>query len=302
MRMVLSRRVALGAALALAAVPAAAACGNEAGGSEDGDRPHVVATTGIWADIVGMVACDGSFAVDALVPSGADPHGYEPSLRDRETLDEAALVVANGGGLEELLDDTLDDVEAGGTPVVRMTELMAGDGGDRHVWFDPTKVAAALPALGDALVDAGADPAATDRCVTDAATTLIALDTDVEATLAAVPADRRILVTNHDSMGTFADRYGFEVLGSVLPSSSTLTEASAGELAALGDQIVAAGVPAIFTESLHAGVDADALGDRLGVEVVELYTDALGEPGSGAENYPALLRTDAERIATALDG
>src|ERR687897_348522 len=172
MRMVLSRRVALGAALALAAVPAAAACGNEAGGSEDGDRPHVVATTGIWADIVGMVACDGSFPVDALVPPGADPHGYEPSLRDRETLDEAALVVANGGGLEELLDDTLDDVEAAGTPVVRMTELVA------H----------------------GADRGATDGCVADAGATLTALDPDVEATLAAVPADRRILVTNHDSM------------------------------------------------------------------------------------------------------
>ena len=73
-----------------------------------------------------MVACDGAVTVEALVPPGGDPHGYEPSLRDRERLDGAALVVANGGGLEALLDDTLEQVEAGGVPVVRMVDLVGG--------------------------------------------------------------------------------------------------------------------------------------------------------------------------------
>ena len=170
------------------------------------------------------------------------------------------------------------------------------------MWFDPIAVSAALPALGDALVDAGVDRAVTDRCVAAAQAELGGLDADVAETLAAVPAERRVLVTNHDSLGAFADRYGFEVLGSVLPSTSTLGEASPSALEALGEEIQATGVPAIFAETLHTSADADALGDRLGVEVVELYTDALGEPGSGADTYPGLLRTDAERIADALAG
>jgi zinc/manganese transport system substrate-binding protein len=276
------------------------ACGGDDDGAADATGPVVVATTGIWADVAGMVACDGAVTVEALVPPGGDPHGYEPSLRDRERLDAAALIVANGGGLEALLDDTLEQVEGGGVPVVRMVDLAGGDDGDRHVWFDPAAVSAALPALGDALVDAGAGRAAIDRCVGAAQTELRELDADVAAALAVVPAERRVLVTNHDSLGAFADRYGFEVLGSVLPSTSTLGEASPSALESLEEEIEATGVPAIFAEKLHATADADALGDRLGVEVVELYTDALGEPGSGADTYPGLLRTDAARIAAAL--
>ena len=86
----------------------------------------------------------------------------------------------------------------------------------------------------------------------------------------------------------------------MLPSTSTLTEASPGELEDLGDAIEAAGVPAIFTESLGTSTDAEALADRLGVDVVELYSDALGEPGSGADTYDGLLRADAAAIAAAL--
>lgn len=333
MRMVLSRTRL--AALLAVSLPVVAACGGggaDGGGGDDtgSDAPTVVATTGIWADITGMVACDGSFDVHTIVPPGGDAHGYEPSLRDREMLDAAALVVANGLGLEELLEDTLERVEAGGVPVIQMAEhapdpLPAGehghgdeegegdareeseaghdhDGDDPHVWFDPTRVAAALPELADALVEAGADPAVTDRCLTEAQSTLAALDETVTDILAAVPAERRVLVTNHDALGYFADRYGFEVLGTVLPSTSTLSQASPADLEALGDVIDEAGVPAIFTETLHEGTDAAALAQRLGVEVVELHTDALGEEGSGAENYAGLLTSDAAAIAAALGG
>ena len=192
--MVLSRRRP-GAALAAVAALGIAACG---GGDDDGAADAtgrvVIATTGIWADVAGMVACDGAVTVEALIPPGGDPHGYEPSLRDRERLDGAALIVANGGGLEELLDDTLEQAEAGGVPVVRMVDLVGGSEVDRHVWFDPMAVSAALPALGDALVAAGADRAVTAGCVADAQAELGVLDADVAAALATVPADRRVLV------------------------------------------------------------------------------------------------------------
>lgn len=298
--------MALGCAVLLAACGGdGGADGAPAAGAAGGDGPYLVATTGIWADVVERVACDGPLDVRTIVPAGGDPHSFEPSLQDRHVLDGATLVVANGLGLEATLDDTLDSVEDGGVPIFRIGEhidtiQLAGEGEDPHVWFDPTRVAGALPALGDALVAAGQDAAVIDRCVSAAQTDLVALDTQLAATLGAVPADRRLLVTNHDALGYLADRYGFEVVGSVLPSTSTLTEASPGELDGLAKAIEARHVPAIFTETLASSTDADALADRLGVAVVQLYSDALGEPGSGADTYDGLLRTDATSIADAL--
>ena len=296
------------AALAVGVLALTACGGNDDSAAGAGDGPYVVATTGIWADVVSMVACDGTFAVRTLLPSGTDTHSYEPSLRDRSVLDGAALVVANGLGLEERLDDTLAAVEDDGVPVFRVGEHVetlggTGDehgGADPHVWFDPTRVSAALPALGEALVAAGADSGQIDECVATAQDELAALDGEVAETLAAVPAASRVLVTNHDSLAYFADRYDFTVLGSILPSTSTLTEASPGQLDKLGQAIQAEGVPAIFAESVSSTADADALADRLGVDVVVLYTESLGEPGSGAENYADFMRFDAHSIADAL--
>lgn len=284
-----------------AGVLALGACGGDGDSAAEADgAPYVVATTGIWADLVGQAACDGTFEVRTLLPAGADSHAYEPSLRDREVLDGAALVVANGLGLEERLDDTLAAVEDGGVPLVRIGDHVETLDGDPHVWFDPARVGAALPALGEALVAAGGDRDRIDACVTAAQDALEDLDAEIAATLDAVPADRRLLVTNHDSLRYLADRYHFTVLGSILPSTSTLTEASPGKLEELGDAIEAQGVPAIFTETISSADDADALADRLGVDVVELHTEALGEPGSGVETYADLMRSDAQAIAGAL--
>ncbi len=131
---------------------------------------------------------------------------------------------------------------------------------------------------------------------------LVELDAAIAERLGTVPEERRLLVTNHDNLGYFADRYGFEVIGSVLPSSSTLVEASPSELDDLADEIEEAGVPAIFAEALESTDDATALGDRLGVEVVTLYSDSLGEEGSGAETYAEMMLFDADAIASALAG
>jgi zinc/manganese transport system substrate-binding protein len=333
--MVLSRR-ALGprarrAVPGLIMVLGAAACGGGASdeGAAGGDAtrtgtgtgPYVVATTTVWADVAGAVACDGQFEIRTLVPPGGDAHAYEPSLRDRETLDGAALVVANGLGLEELLDDTLETVAATGVPVVRIGELPelggaaspagnhddgdAGHGherGDPHVWVDPMLVRAAVAPLGEAMVAAGADAPSIKACARTAEADLDALDAEVEQTLATVEPEHRVLVTNHDSLGPFADRYGFEILGSVLGSSSTLTEASPADLEALGAAIERVGAPAIFAEVGHGRAEAEALAERLGVELVELSIDSLGEPGSGVESYADMMRTNARAIAAALGG
>lgn len=295
------------------------------------DLPVVIATTSIWADVTREVACGGLVEIDTIIPPGGDPHSFEPSLRDREILGTAALIVANGLGLEETLEDTVEAVEADGVPVVRAGDfiepLPAGesehDHGDEqgddhdhddeqvddhdhgpddpHFWFDPTRVAATLPAIADALAAAGVDRAALDACVADYTERLDGLDADLEGTVAALPVERRLLITNHDSLSYFADRYDFEVLGSVIPSPSSLAATNPGDLEELATLIAETGVPAIFAETQHTSDDTEALADRVGdVRVVTLQTGTLGEPGSETDNYVDWLTFTTSTIVDAL--
>jgi zinc/manganese transport system substrate-binding protein len=294
----------------------------------DAATPAIVATTSIWADVTSNVACDGLAEVETVIPIGGDPHSFEPSLQDRNTLESADLIVANGLVLEETLEDTIDAAEEHGTPVFRFAEqttTLAADaaesaaggqaeqghddddgqdhgGGNPHVWFDPTRVAAALPALRDALVEhGGLDAARVDACLDDYQSAITATDSEVAALIDTIPADRRRLVTNHEALDYFADHYGFEVLGAAIPSSSTLAEANPADLQALVAIIEESGVPAIFAEAQHSSVEAEALAEAVGgIAVVTLYTDSLGPAESGADTYLGLLSADARLIVDAL--
>jgi zinc/manganese transport system substrate-binding protein len=281
-----------------------AGCSDGPSSPAAGGIPTVVATTSIWADIVSNLACGEIAEVESLVPPGADAHAFEPSLADRERLEAASLVVANGLGLEGGLDGTLEAVEADGTAVFRVAEHESGEneGDDPHIWFDPVRVADALPALAAALTsEGGLEAGAVDACLTAYTAELTALDAEMAEILATVPDDRRVLVTNHETLGHFADRYGFEVIGTIVPAPSTLAESSPSQLEALAEAIEATGAPAIFVEREDASSEADTLAEQVGdVSVVALHTEGLGEPGSGAETYVGFLRTNAQAIAAAL--
>ncbi|HEY3486107.1 MAG TPA: metal ABC transporter substrate-binding protein [Ilumatobacteraceae bacterium] len=297
--MILIRRAVI--AVIVAGSLLGTACGDAEDATTDAaDRaPTVVATTSIWADVVRNVACDNLADVVAIIPPGADPHAFEPSLRDREVLDDAALVVANGLGLEESLTDLLATID---TPILEVTDHVATvRGDDPHVWQDPTRVAGAAPAIGDALIAAGLPAADVHACVEAYVAQLDELDADVASILGTVPSDRRRLVTNHDALGYFADRYGFEVLGTVIPANSALAETNPADLEALAAVVAEAGVPAIFADEQRSSDDARALARRIGgVEVVTLTTDALGEEGSPTATYAGLMRANATEIARAL--
>ena len=346
----------------------AAGCGDSSDSTDSTpdpatDSPMVLATTGIWADVVSNLACDGIADVEAIIPVGGDPHGFEPSLQDRERMDNADLVVANGLQLETRLLDTLEAVENSGTPVFAVAEHVESipffvaeddhddhddhdeeghedhdeeghedhdeeghedhddhddegdedhDGHDHHghdhgsedphVWFDPTRVSAVLDELAQHLIDdAGVDRDAIAACLSDYQAELEALDHELEDLIEQLPAGKRKLVTNHDALGYFADRYGFEIIGTVLPSISTLAETNPAQLEELAHIIEHEGVNAIFGETVHSSDDAEALAARIGdVKVVTLYTGSLGPPGSGAEDYVGFMRTNARLIVDAL--
>ncbi len=312
-----------------------AGCGNGSTDNENvdgGAEPAVVlATTGIWADIAANVACDGLARVETIIPVGGDPHGFEPSLADRERMQGAVLVITNGLGLEERLEDTIDAVEAAGTPVLRIGEHVetiepvvsdSGSdhdhsdseghgheseghghaGGDPHVWFDPIRVSDSLDELARRLIgEAGLDPAAVAACLSAYRAELVALDAEIAASVAGIEISARKLVTNHDALGYFADRYGFEVIGSVIPGGTALDETNPAAMGHLAELIEEAGVSAIFTDNEQSSVSAEALAARVGaVSVHTLYTGSLGPPGSGADTYLGFMRTNARVIVDAL--
>lgn len=177
-------------------------------------------------------------------------------------------------------------------------------GVDPHFFLDPASMAVAAEGISGFLAEtvAGIDEAALAASTAAYVGELDALDAEVEATLSAIPEEGRVLVTNHDALGYFADRYGFEVIGTVIPSGSTADGASAQQMAELAEVVAAEGVPAIFADNSASSDLADALASEGGddVEVVELFTGSLGEDGTGGEIYVLMIRTNAERIADAL--
>ena len=304
----------------------AASCG---GGTEEpaepgAHKPLVQSTTSIWADVTSNLACGGLANVESVMEPGTDPHGFEPSLADRARMEEAAMVVANGLGLEESLDDTLEAVEAAGTPVFRVGDHVDardsaddghedevedhdghGHGGvDPHIWFDPVLVTGVLDELARRLIDdAGLDPDAVDACRDAYRAELSALHSEIETILAEVPPGDRKLVTDHDALGYFADRYEFEVIGTVIPATSTMAETNPAALEELAETIEETGAKAVFAETGRSTDTVEALADRVGqVQMALLHTGSLGPPDSGADTYAGFMLTNARTIAAALTG
>jgi len=309
--------------LALALVLAAAGCGDSGGeGGSGGGEAAVVATTTIAGDLVDNVGSE-RVEVDTLVPAGADPHGHEPRPSDAVAIAEADLVVKSGGDLDEWLDDLIEN--AGGE-AAELTLLDAvepiegghahaedeaheedeahGDDVDPHWWQDPRNAILATEAIRDALTEA--DPGgrrAYERNARAYIAELRALDDEIERCMQRVPPGRRKLVTTHDSLGYFADRYDVEVIGSVIPSLSTQAQPSAKDVDALVEQIEEEGVAAIFPEAAVSQRLERAISRESGADVGdELWTDSLGDDGSGAETYLDAMRANANALAEGMSG
>ena len=176
------------------------------------------------------------------------------------------------------------------------------DGADPHFFTDPARVALAADGIADFLIENvdGID-ADTVRANTDAyVAELIALDEELSVAFADLSDEQRVLVTNHEVFGYFADRYDFEVVGTVIPSGST-DGADAQALAELAEIIEDEGVPAIFADTSSSDELAQTLADEVGdIDVIELFSESLGDESSGGATYVEMVRTNADRILTAL--
>ena len=264
------------------------------------ELPTVVVTYSVLGNIVEQLVGDTA-TVTTLIPDGQDPHEFEPSAKDIESLNNANIVVSNGLDFEEGLEETLENAKTGGVNV-----FMAGDhitvrelseeghdhgSSDPHLWLSPAAMLEMLPELSEAIGAAiGADLSVQLETLS---AELTALDTQIQEIIGGVKCE---LVSGHDEMGYFADRYGCEVIGAIIPSLSTTSEASAGELADLKAEAEIHGVPAIFTGLGTSPAVAEQLASELGVKAVTLSTHFL----DGAATYQEFMLRMTNQIAEAL--
>lgn len=268
----------------------------------------VVATTSIIGDIVKNI---GSEAIDltVLIPAGSDPHSYEPVPQDIARVADANVIFVNGADLEESLLRTLTSAVQGaqvvslsdGIELIQASSDPDHPGGDPHVWTDPTLVKVWVDKIAQVLTERDpANAALYQANAKDYAQKLDELDRWIQEQVSQIPPERRRLVTDHESFAYFARRYGFEQVGAVIPSTSTLAEPSAQELANLEDAIRRLGVSAIFVDAAVNPTLAERVGRDTGIRLVRLYSGSLSQPDGEAGTYLDYMRYNVAAIVSAL--
>lgn len=282
-----------------------------AGCESEGPDPgklDVVATTSVVADLVAAVGGEAT-ATTSLLPANADPHGFEPKPSTAEALADADLIVRSGAGLDDWLDELIA-ATGSDAPVLDLGSAVGADEGldgkdpdsGRHWWLNPANASAAVEAIRTELVELEPANAAEMNRNADAYLSLLRkLDRAIDECVAELPAGDRRLVSSHDSLRPFADRYGFEVIGAAIPAASTEAQASAGETAKLVELIREQDVAAIFPEAgVSSGLER-AIAEEAGAKVGDvLWVDGLGPADSEADTYVTAMATNALEIVAGL--
>jgi ABC-type Zn uptake system ZnuABC Zn-binding protein ZnuA len=281
-----------------------AACGSHDGGAKG--APTVVATTTQLGDFAREVAGDRASVRQILTPN-SDPHQYEPRPSDVRAVSSARLVLRSGGDLDAWLADVLRNAgsDAKTVTLIDSVRTRTGEGGvDPHWWQDPRNAAIAVRKIRDALI--AANPGGREAYTANAARYLArlrALDTAIAACIGRVPKSQRKLVSDHDALGYYAERYGIQVIGTVIPALSTQAQSSAGEVARLVRTIRQAGVSTIFSESSTNPKLAKAIARDAGATVgPPLYADSLGPEGSAGATYLGSLRSNTRALVGGFTG
>lgn len=273
--------------------------------SSDGRLKALTSTT-FLADITRNIAGD-RISVDSLLPVGADPHAYQAAPSDVAKIAESDLLILNGLEYEHFIEPLLEN--AGGEK--KIVEATAGlsprkdagseHGVDPHMWLDPNLVVTYVENIRDGLIQIDVEGTQIYKANADAyITQLKDLDKWIVAQVNTIPAERRLLVTNHEAVGYFAERYGFEVAGAVIPSLSTDAGTSAKELAALIKVIKTSGAPAIFLGEVESPDLANQIAAETDVKVVDnLHLESL-TVGAPAATYIDMMKHNVNQIVEAL--
>jgi len=283
------------------------ACSSPASPSGTSDSVILTSTT-FLADIAQNVAGD-RVQVESLLPIGADPHSYQPTPQDVTKIVKSQLLIVNGAEYEHFLEPLLDAERAGGEREVieasagisLKTDAESDLGVDPHLWLGPNNVIIYVENIREGLTHFDPDGAAEYKSNADAyVAELTALDAWIVEEVSRIPAERRLLVTNHEALGYFAERYGFTIVGAVVESFSADASPSARQMAGLIDQIKAGGAPAIFLDASDNPTLAQQIADETGVRVVtDLHLESLTD-GAPAATYIDMMKHNVRQIVNAL--
>lgn len=279
------------------------------------EKLSVVATTGMIADAAQAVG-GKHVEVRSLMGPGIDPHAYRQTRTDIVALGKADLVLWHGLYLEAQMEEFLSKLSerqaviavAESLPIERLiAHDDYADKFDPHVWMVPELWAQVVETIETALIDIKPEAEAEFSRNADAYTDeILALGTYTRATLESVPAEQRVLVTAHDAFNYFGDAYGFEVVG--IQGISTESEAGVNRIGELVDLLADRQIGAVFVESSVSDRNIRALIEgaaSVGHEVTiggELFSDAMGEPGTYEGTYLGMIDHNATTIGRALGG
>lgn len=285
------------------------------GGIPASDTPvPVLASTTFLADIARNVAGD-RLGVESLLPVGADPHTYQATPSDVAKITESKVLILNGIEYEHFIESLLENADgdrliitaSDGLEPRHMEEHEGeehtdeGEAGDPHMWLDPNNVITYVENIREGLTHYDPEGAAEYQTNADAyVAELKNLDAWIVEQANQIPAEKRLLVTNHEALGYFADRYGFTIIGAVVPSVSTDASPSAGQMAELIDLIKSSGAPAIFLDEVENPALAQQIADETGVKVVEdLHLESLTD-GAPVVTYIDMVKYNVTQIVNAL--
>jgi ABC-type Zn uptake system ZnuABC Zn-binding protein ZnuA len=290
-----------------------AACGKQASSTATvvsapaGKTINVVTTMSILADMVRHVG-GARVVAENIIPLGAGPEDYQPTPQDAQKIAQADIVFYNGHGLEEWLGNLFKSAARPNQPQIAVSDglvaLDIGSGafkqGNPHFWMSAALGAKYVEEIRDGLIQVDAAGKATYTNNADSyIKQLLDLNEALKRQAASIPPERRKMITNHDAFPYFAQEYGFKVVGNIL--STPESEPSAGQLAALVQAIKAEHVKAVFSESQFSPKLTTIIADEAGVTIVSnLYTDTLGDAGSGVTTYADMLRYDMQEVVEAL--
>lgn len=270
--------------------------------------PRVLVVETFITDMARQVAGD-RLVVESLLPPDVAAHAYQAAPRDIIRVTRCDVLILNGGGIETFINTLLQN--AGNHPLIitasaglipRREPGLSDPQGDPHFWLDPNNVITYVNNIRDGFIQV--DPAGEQTYTENAAAYILqlqALDTWIKTQVDLVPAERRQLVTNHDSLGYFADRYGFKVVGAIIPSFSDESAPSARQLASLIDAVRSSQARAIFLEAgANSNLAEQLAGETQAVIVTDLFTEFLSGRDGPAPSYLEMMKYNVTRIVTAL--
>lgn len=268
--------------------------------------PDILTTTTVLADITKSIAGD-LHSVGSLLPIGMDPHSYQPTPQDTAKISKSKVLIVNGAGYEHFLESMLVNADGERTLIeasagLRLRSDPEGDQGvDPHVWLDPNNVIVYVENVQAGLVKFDPENAAVYRSNAEMyIRQLKELDTWINDQVAQIPPERRLLITNHEALGYFAERYGFTVVGTVIESFSSDASPSAQQMAALVDQIESSKAPAIFLDASDNSALARQIADETDVKVItDLHLESL-TAGAPASTYLEMMKYNVTQILEAL--